>query len=87
MAGMVCHVRDGGASNACDAILCLPGLHNKDGRTSITRGCDGIEKATHLKILHLSSTLIDNMEDVDNAPDSLINLHLAECQFKDEIPP
>mmetsp|Transcript_16197 Transcript_16197/g.23787 ORF Transcript_16197/g.23787 Transcript_16197/m.23787 type:complete len:292 (-) Transcript_16197:199-1074(-) len=47
----------------------------------------GIEKATHLKTLHLSSTSIDNMEDNDNAPDSLINSHLAECQFKDEIPP
>jgi len=87
VAGMVGQVRNGGALNACDAILCPPGLHNKDGRLSITRGCDRIEKATHLKTLHLSSTLIDNMEDADNAPDSLINLHLAECQFKDEIPP
>jgi len=61
----------------------LPYMTNNDLKLSFK----GIEKASHLKTLHLSSTLIDNMEDADNAPDSLINLHLAECQFKDEIPP
>mmetsp|Transcript_16192 Transcript_16192/g.23769 ORF Transcript_16192/g.23769 Transcript_16192/m.23769 type:complete len:96 (-) Transcript_16192:3481-3768(-) len=61
----------------------LPYMTNNDLKLSFK----GIEKATHLKTLHLSSTSIDNMEDNDNAPDSLINSHLAECQFKDEIPP
>mmetsp|Transcript_6762 Transcript_6762/g.8998 ORF Transcript_6762/g.8998 Transcript_6762/m.8998 type:complete len:182 (-) Transcript_6762:229-774(-) len=39
-AGMVGQVRDGGALNACNAILCPPGSYNKDGRLSVTRGCD-----------------------------------------------
>ena len=37
---MVGQARDGGASNACDAILCPPGSYNKDGWLSVTTGCD-----------------------------------------------
>eukprot|EP00957_Ditylum_brightwellii_P116298 8871171-Ditylum_brightwellii.AAC.1 len=44
--GVVGQVYNGGASNACNAILSPLGLYNKDGWLSVTRGCNICTRCT-----------------------------------------
>jgi len=69
------------------SIYQLPGLERLNlSNNDIKLSFIGIENAANLNLLHLSGTSLDSMEGIEEAPASLKELHLAQCDFEGEIP-